>query len=103
MRLLRLFLLAALAASSVNAASYQKTNGTIVDPILYYSVGKIPRPYSGNNLEPGADLTDAYLSNVSLVYADLTGADLSNANLGGAHMTGATQVVLDFGRPEWDC
>jgi len=34
MRLFTLFLLAALAASSVGADSYQKTDGTIVNPIL---------------------------------------------------------------------
>ena len=34
MRLVTLFLIAAFAASTVGAASYQKADGTIVDPIL---------------------------------------------------------------------
>ena len=34
MRLTTRFLIAAFAASTVDAASYQKTDGTIVDPIL---------------------------------------------------------------------
>jgi hypothetical protein len=33
MRLTTLFLLATLVATSASAASYQKNNGTIVDPI----------------------------------------------------------------------
>jgi hypothetical protein len=34
MRLTTLFLIAAFAASTVAAASYQKTDGTIIDPIM---------------------------------------------------------------------
>ena len=57
--------LAALLTGSVaEAASYQKTNGTIVDPIVDRS--GIAHSYSGPNLEPNADLKGANLS-----YADL--------------------------------
>ena len=79
MRLVKLFLLAAFAASAVDAASYQKTDGTIVDPILetYGST----HPYSGDNLEPNANLDDADLTKAQLLYADLTGANLIGAGL----------------------
>ena len=93
MRLTSLFLLAAFAASTVGAASYQKRDGTIVDPIQSVNGGDLP--YTGNNLEPSANL-----SNASLPFADLTGANmsdtilhganLSNANLGGADLSGAS-------------
>ena len=84
MRLVTLFLIAAFAASTVGAASYQMTDGTIVDPIQSI-VGGI-HSYSGINLEPNADLANAYLERAylryaDLRYADLTGADLWNANL----------------------
>ena len=60
MRLTTLFLIAAFAASTVGAASYQKTDGTIVDPIMSISQSS-PIGYSGNNLEPDADLANADL------------------------------------------
>ena len=59
MRLFTLFLLATLVATSASAASYQKTDGHIVDPIQ--SVGGRDLPYAGNNLEPYADLPFARL------------------------------------------
>ena len=73
MRLVTLFLIAAFAASTVDAASYQKIDGTIVDPILNI-IGGI-HDYSGINLEPGADLSGAYRPYANLPYAELTGAD----------------------------
>jgi len=60
MHLFTAFLLTALPASSVSAASYQKTDGTIVDPIMSISQSS-PIGYSGNNLEPDADLANADL------------------------------------------
>ena len=80
MRLVTLFLIAAFAASTVGAASYQKNDGTIVDPIMNRLNG-YPNPYSGANLKPfvdltGADLSDAFLQDADLKEADLTGADL---------------------------
>jgi hypothetical protein len=57
MRLVTLFLIAALAASTVDAASCQKIDGTIVDPIMaHYNDEFFPHPYSGANLEPYVDL-----------------------------------------------
>jgi len=49
-----------LSGSMAQAASYQKTDGTIVDPIM--DIGGAPRSYSGNNLKSGANLTNANLS-----------------------------------------
>ncbi len=106
MRLVTLFLLAAFAASTVDAASYQKRDGTIVDPILSYPgycCGG-PHHYNEANLEPGADLSGAYLTGASLyqadlrfanltgaalAYANLYGASLSDANLSDANLTGS--------------
>ena len=78
MRLVTLFLIAAFAASTVDAASYQKTDGTIVDPTMIHH-GE-PHSYSGSNLEPdayleGADLTKAHLSQETLIKENLTGAN----------------------------
>ena len=82
MRLVTLFLIAAFAASTVDAASYQKTDGTIVDPIMnWYSDS--PHSYSGANLEPEADLTDADLTNAPLTEANLTSAILTGVRSGG--------------------
>jgi len=87
MRVVTLFLLAAFAASTVDAASYQKTDGTIVDPIQYRGGGD--HPYSGSDLMPDAYLTNADLIDADLIDANLIGADLTNANLTGADLTGA--------------
>ena len=78
-----------IATSSTHAASYQKTDGSIVDPILDTS-GAV-HPYSEDNLEPlafllGADLSDADLSDADLFNADLFFANLSGANLSGADL-----------------
>ena len=97
MRRVILFLFAALAVTSVDAASYVQTDGTIVDPILdiYGNV----LAYSGSNLESIAQLQHASLSHANLTDADLgfatlTGADLDfaslyRANLGSANLTSA--------------
>ena len=110
MRLVTLFLIAALAASTVGAASYLTTYGRIVDPIMIRFRPSLwpgwqpsgAHPYSGDNLEPGADLTDADLAEASLNHADLRDADLTDANLTGAtlieaDLTGAT--LTGFGMP----
>ena len=75
MRTITLFLFAALVVTSVDAASYQKTNGTIVNPILD-NYGNV-LAYSGNNLEPSAQLT----------FTNLSGANLTGANLSGLILT----------------
>ena len=87
MRMLALLLISAisLASSSAFAASYQQIDGTIVDPIQSVFGGSIS--YSGNNLEPGAVLEDADLTNANLSGADLTNANLSGSNLSGANLS----------------
>jgi uncharacterized protein YjbI with pentapeptide repeats len=91
MRLVTLFLIAAFAASTVDAASYLKIDGTIVDPIMH-SQSDSPHSYSGANLEPEADLPyaqldHAYLRYANLSHANLTGAKLPSANLWQADLT----------------
>ena len=91
-----------LSATCADAAWYQKTDGTIVDPIQSVEGGDLP--YSGNNLEPGADLpyadlyyadlinadlSEAWLDNAYMGYADLSDANLYDADLEGADLTGA--------------
>jgi len=79
MRLVTLFLLATFAASTVDAASYQKTDGTIVAPIQRLSVGE-NQFYTGVNLEPGVNQPNAYLTG-----ATFTGAqDLATARGNGS-------------------
>ena len=92
MRTITLFLCTALAVTSIDAASYQKTDGTIVDPIRDVHGNVIL--YSGNNLESGANLyfanlSSANLSSATLYYANLSFADLSSATLSSATLTGA--------------
>jgi len=106
MRTITLFLFAALAVTSVDAASYEQNDGTIVDPILDTD-GNV-HAYSGNNLEPYATLSDASLSHAYLRYANLghaqltganlTGADLISTNLFGANLTTAnlSDANLDY-------
>ncbi|MEC7502139.1 MAG: pentapeptide repeat-containing protein [Planctomycetota bacterium] len=101
MRLIILFLFAAVAAGPVDAAWYQWwTDGRIVDPIL--DVDGNVHPYVGNNLEANASLNYADLSYARLDYADLPAADLQFANLSyaeivevnlqDADLTGATII-----------
>ena len=82
--------------SLVYAASYQKTDGSIVDPIL--DVWGNDHPYAGPNLMPGASLVGADLGGaIVLIEADLAGADLSSANLVSARLNDAdlTDANLD--------
>ena len=89
MRRITLVLSAVLATTAADAASYQKTDGTIVNPIQ----NRIPfggdHPYVGNNLEPGANLVGADLTQAGLVEADFAGADLTNAILIDASLNDA--------------
>jgi hypothetical protein len=80
-----LLLLSLLFSSAAFAASYQQVDGTIVDPIQSVFGGSIS--YSGNNLEPGAVLEDADLTNANLSGADLTNSNLSGSNLSGANLS----------------
>jgi len=97
-----------LGGSVARAASYQKTDATIVDPIM--DNGGSTHLYSGNDLEPfaslananlgnadltnanldNADLSYAYLYNADLYFANLTNADLYSANLTNADLSNAT-------------
>ena len=89
MRTLALLLISAisLASSSAFAASYQQRGGTIVDPIQSVFGGNLS--YSGSNLEPSANLTDADLTDANLTGANLTNADLTGAILDSASLIGA--------------
>ena len=71
-----------ISAATVDAASYQKTDGTIVDPIEYgYLMDYADHPYAGVDLEPSAALSGVDLSYANLDSADLQNSDLSYANL----------------------
>ena len=86
------FLVTCSTSARTEAASYQKTDGTIVDPIRYNSSPVVAlgnHHYSGNNLEPGAELTNASLDNAYLWRADLRGANLTDASLRSADLTNA--------------
>ena len=76
-----------LAATCADAAWYQKTDGTIVDPIQFWMGGDLE--YAGNNLESGADLSGANLSGAVLTNADLESVDLENAGLSDSILTDA--------------
>ena len=96
-----------LFSSAAFAASYQRTDGTIVDPIEYRCEATHPcgaHPYAGTDLAPGVLGFDAALGGADLDYASLSGsdfreadlslaalwqADLSNSDLRGASITGA--------------
>ena len=68
MRTFILILLAVLPTSSVDAASYQQNDGTIIDPIqLLMEYGGGNHSYAGINLEPDADLAGANLP-LSLIH-----------------------------------
>ena len=74
------------SAVSVPIATYERTNGTIVKPIkLTQSAGGGVHSYAGANLEHGAELTGADLSNAYLYKADLREANLVDADLSGAY------------------
>jgi MYXO-CTERM domain-containing protein len=87
MRTITLTIILLFAATAADAAWYQKTDGTIVDPIQSQMGGD--HSYSGNNLQPGADLEGSYLTDAWLGGAELTNADLSNSYLDWANLTSA--------------
>jgi len=72
------------------AASYQKTDGTVIDPIL--DTASSTHPYNGPDLEPdacldwGEDLSGANLAGADLSDVWMEGTDLSGANLSGGHL-----------------
>jgi len=70
------------SAGTADAASYRKTDGTIVDPIKYgYLMDYADHPYAGDDLQPAAALSGVDLSYATLDSADLQNSDLSYANL----------------------
>ena len=83
-----------LSGSVAQAASYKKTDGTIVDPILLIHGSTLP--YSGDNLEPYAILSSANLKNAYLVGADLWRVDLGRANLESADLSSANLEDADL-------
>ena len=87
MRRITLIIILLFSATAVDAAWYQKIDGSIVDPIQSNYGWDLS--YSGNNLEPNADLTDADLRWADLTSADLGGADLTDADLRWADLSGA--------------
>ena len=76
------FLLVTTLAAPASAASYQKTDGSIVDPILFVGTGNIIHPYSGADLQPGLLAPGLFLQAGQLQNADLNGSELIGANLG---------------------
>ena len=88
MRLVTLFLIAAFAASTVDAASYQKKDGTIVDPIWNWVLDE-PHSYTGEDLKANANLSYADLTGADLYGVNLWDADLRYASLSNAYMIGA--------------
>ena len=84
---LAMVLTALLTGSVAEAASYERWDGTIVDPILDRS--GITHSHSRANLEPDAYLSEANLRYANLSYANLTNADLYRARLTYADLTGA--------------
>ncbi len=88
-KLYSLILVSTLAQGPVAlASSYQKTDGTIIDPILDASFST--HPYNGPNLEPELWLDCCMdLSGANLADADLTGADIESSDLTGANLRGA--------------
>jgi len=88
MRLVTLFLIAAFAASTVDAASYQKIDGTIVDPIWNWVLDE-PHSYTGEDLKANANLSYADLTGADLYGVNLWDADLRYASLSNAYMIGA--------------
>ena len=83
-KLYSLILVSTLAQGPVAlASSYQKTDGTIIDPILDASFST--HPYNGPNLEPELWL-DCCM--------DLSGANLADADLTGADSAGLFEATL---------
>lgn len=97
-------LLTLIGSGAAQAASYMDFYGNVYDPIQNTYGGD--SSYSGSNLEPGANLTNAdltdaklwgaFLDNADLTDSDLTGADLYFADLIGANLTGAVLAYADL-------
>ena len=90
-RLILVFLLAAtvsiLNETTAYGASYQKTDGEIVDPIQSILGGD--HDYAGVDLEPGSVPRFSSLDLAVLVDADLSGSDLVGSSFIGSDLSGA--------------
>ena len=95
-----LVLIGVFVSQDVWAASYQRIDGTIVDPIQNTYGGD--SAYSGPNLEPGADLYGAAFIETELRYANLSYANLSNANLLYASLNFADLSYADLSYADLD-
>ena len=85
------------ASNAALAASYQRTDGGVVDPIRFAwgftdNVGSTVHPYVGVDLAPGVDLRGVELWTADLRGADLAGADLATGNLQSADLREANLV-----------
>ena len=92
------FLLTCITSALTEAASYQKTDGTIVDPIQNSYPNLHHHRYTGRNLEPSANLRYADLYYADLTNANLTEAYLTDANLTDANLTNASLTRVSSGR-----
>ena len=77
-----------IAVSPAYSALYQQIGDTSPMTPINTTDG-VAHSYSGNNLEPGASLSNADLSDADLSNADLTGARLLGVDLSGADLSGA--------------
>ena len=77
-----------LGASSASGASYQKIDGSVVNPIQSIFGGNLTG-YAGPDLRSGVELQA-----VDLIHADLTDANLSGSTMQDVDLTG---VILDGG------
>ena len=74
-----MFFVTCITSVPTEAASYQKTDGTIVDPIRLIRSGFV-HSYSGANLEPYAKISDAKLRFANLIDANLRYSNLVSAD-----------------------
>ena len=94
MRTIILFLFAALAVASVDAAWYQKLDGT--QETISFAIFP-EQDYTGPNLEPGAGVpAGAYLRFAILTNGNFVGASFASANLSGALLGGTDATGADF-------
>ena len=88
------FFVTCFTGSFAQAASYQKRDGTLVEPILDTSGST--HPYDWTNLGPHADAPFSRLDNADLLNADLLNAGLDHAKMSGTVMTGANLDRADL-------
>ena len=79
------------AGSGFASSTYQTTSAGLTQTIDNWCVTGMSTPhvYSGTNLAPGVDISNANLSCAYLIEADLSGANLSGANFSDTHLEDA--------------